>query len=143
MAILLSPATLTRVPQSIKIQIMAYPKIMRERAIKALRSGKSRDEVNEMYGLGANTLRDWEKLEKETGSLEKRPLDRKPKINLDALREYCEKHPFATHIEAGVHFGCSERVIRYAKDKLGITRKKRPNIMQNETNRNEPTSSKS
>lgn len=121
---------------------MAYPKIMRERALKALRSGKSREEVNEMYGLGTNTLRDWEKLEKETGSLEKRPLDRKPGIDLDALREYCEKFPLATHIEAGVHFGCSERVIRYAKNKLGITRKKRPSIMQNETSKNEPNLSK-
>jgi len=100
---------------------MAYPTIMRERALKALRSGKSRDEVNEMYGLGTHTLRDWEKLEKETGSLEKRPLDRKPGIDLEALREYCKEFPFATHIEAGLHFGCSERVIRYAKDKLGIT----------------------
>jgi transposase len=121
---------------------MAYPKIMRERALKALRSGKSRDEVNEMYGLGTNTLRDWEKLEKETGSLEKRPLDRKPGIELEALRKYCEENPFATHIEAGVHFGCSERVIRYAKDKLGITRKKRHHITQSETNRNEPILSK-
>ena len=97
---------------------------MRERALKALKSGKSREEINEMYGLGTNTLRDWEKLEKETGSLEKRPLNRKPGINLEALREYCEKHPFATHVEAGVHFNCSERVIRYAKNILGITRKK-------------------
>ena len=117
---------------------MAYPKIMRERALKALRSGKSREEVNEMYGLGINTLRDWEKLEKETGSLEKRPLDRKPKIDLEALREYCEKHPFATHVEAGAHFNCSERVIRYAKGKLGITRKKRHPITQSETSKNEP-----
>jgi transposase len=121
---------------------MAYPIIMRERALKALRRGKSREEVNEMYGLGINTLRDWEKLEKETGSLEKRPLDRKPKIDLEALREYCEKNPFATHVEAGVHFGCSERVIRYAKDKIGITRKKRHHITQSEMNKNEPTSSK-
>jgi len=121
---------------------MAYPKIMRERALKALRGGKSREEVNEMYGLGINTLRNWEKLEKETGSLEKRPLDRKPGINLEALREYCEKHPFATHIEAGTYFNCSERVIRYAKDKLGITRKKRHPITQSETNRSEPILSK-
>ena len=77
-------------------------------------------------------LRQWEKLEEETGSLDKRPLDRKPKIDLDALRKYCEEFPFATHIEAGVHFGCSERVIRYAKDKLGITRKKRHLITQSE-----------
>jgi hypothetical protein len=104
---------------------MAYPKIMRERALKALRKGKPRKEINEVFGLGECTLRQWEKLEQETGSLDKRPLNRKPGIDLDALSTYCEKYPLATHIEAGVHFGCSERVIRYAKDILGITRKKR------------------
>jgi hypothetical protein len=121
---------------------MAYPKVMRERALEALRKGKPRKEINEMFGLGENTLRQWEKLEEETGSLDKRPLDRKPGIDLDALRKYCEDNPFATHIEAGVHFGCSERVIRYAKNLLGITRKKRHLSTQNETSKNEPTSSK-
>jgi len=104
---------------------MAYPTKLRERALEALRKGYSRDEVTKMYGLGTNTLRDWENLEKETGSLNKRPLNRKPrKIDLDELRKYCDENPFATHIEAGLHFNCSERVIRYAKKKLKITRKK-------------------
>ena len=79
-----------------------------------------------MLGLSNTTLKDWENLEKETGSLENRPLDRKPrKVDLYELRKYCEENPLATHIEAGDHFGCSERVIRYAKEILGITRKKR------------------
>jgi transposase len=60
---------------------MAYPRIMRERALEALRNGRTKKEVNEMFGLGKNTLRDWERLEKETGSLDKRPLDRKPSKN--------------------------------------------------------------
>ena len=106
---------------------MAYPEKMRERALEAMREGHTREEVTEMFGLGINTLRAWENLEKETGSLKNRPLDRKPrKINHDELRKYCEENPFATHIEAGDHFGCSERVIRYAKKALKITRKKRP-----------------
>jgi transposase len=122
---------------------MAYPTIMRERALEALRNGRSREDVKEMFGLGSHTLRDWEKLEEETGSLDKRPLNRKPRlIDLEALRKYCEENPFATHIEAGVHFSCSERVIRYAKNKLGITRKKRHPITQSETSKNEPNSSK-
>ena len=106
---------------------MAYPVKFRERALEALRRGRTKKEVNEMFGLSNNVLKEWENLEKETGSLENRPLERKPrKIDLDELRKYCEKKPLATHIEAGVHFGCSERVIRYAKKKIGITRKKRP-----------------
>jgi len=105
---------------------MAYPQQFRKRALEALRKGHSKTAVNEMLGLSNNTLKEWEKLEEETGTLKNRPLDRKPrKVDLDELRNYCEENPFATHIEAGVHFGCSERVIRYAKKKLGITRKKR------------------
>ena len=99
---------------------------MRERALKALSNGHSKKEVNEMFGLGANTLKAWENLEKETGSLNNRPLNRKPrKIDLEKLSKYCDENPLATHIEAGKHFGCSERVIRYAKDTLNITRKKK------------------
>jgi transposase len=78
-----------------------------------------------MFGLSNNTLKDWEDLENETGSLEKRPLDRKPsKIDRDELLKYCQENPLATHIEAAAHFGCSEGGIRHAKKALGITRKK-------------------
>jgi len=114
---------------------MAYPIVFRERALEALRNGYTKKEVNEMFGLSNNVLKQWEELENETGSLGNRPLDRKPrKIDLDALREYCKKNPFATHKEAGVHFGCSERVIRYAKKKLKITRKKRHLATRSGTN---------
>ena len=67
---------------------MSYPVKMREASLEAMRSGHDRAEVTKMYGLGINTLRLWEKLEKETGSLENRPLDCKPyKIDRDALRK--------------------------------------------------------
>ncbi|MDR1066211.1 MAG: hypothetical protein LBL35_02080 [Clostridiales bacterium] len=55
---------------------MSYPVKMRERAIEAVRNGHSEAEVNEMYGLGVNTLRAWENLEAETESLENIPLNR-------------------------------------------------------------------
>ena len=67
-----------------------------------------------------------ENLEDETGSLENRPLNRKPsKIDRDELLAYCKKNPFATHVEAAIHFNCTEAAIRKAKRKLKITRKKR------------------
>ena len=119
-----------------KLTIMAYPVKMRERALEALANGYTKKEVNEMFGLGINTLRNWENLEKETGSLENRPLDRKPrKIDLDALRKYCEENPLATHKEAGEYFNCSERVIRYEKKVLGITRKKKLLAIKRETSK--------
>jgi transposase len=105
---------------------MSYPVKFREKALEAVRKGHTKKEVNEMLGLADSTLKDWENLEKETGSLENRPLDRKPtKISDDKLRKYCEENPFATHIEAAVYFKCSESGIRKAKKRLGITRKKR------------------
>jgi transposase len=65
---------------------MAYPTILRERALEALRKGHTKKEVNEMFGLGKNTLKSWEELNKETGAFEKRPLNRKPsKIDRKAL----------------------------------------------------------
>ena len=105
---------------------MAYPVKLREKALAALRKGYSKKEVNEMFELGINTLKSWEKLKDETGSLKNRPLDRKPhKIDREALREYCNENPFATHKEAATHFNCDESGIRRAKESISITRKKR------------------
>ena len=104
---------------------MAYSTDFRQKALEAVRNGRTKKEVNKLLGLADSTLKDWEELEKETGSLEKRPLNRKPtKIDDDALHKYCKDYPFATHIEAAIHFKCSEAGIRKAKKRLGITRKK-------------------
>jgi len=122
---------------------MAYPKIFRQKALDALRNGHNRKDVNEMFGLANTTLRDWEILERETGSLENRPLNRKQlKIDLDALQEYCDKYPFATHLDAVAYFECSESGIRKAKKKLGITRKKTHHATSSEMSKKEPSTSK-
>ena len=115
---------------------MSYSTELREKALAALQKGYSKKQVNEMFGLGINTLKSWEKLEKETGSLKKRPLDRKlSKIDRDELRSYCKQNPMATHKEAALHFNCDESAIRRAKTAIKITRKKRhhdtPNEMKN------------
>jgi len=105
---------------------MAYPTIFRERAIEALRGNRTKTEVTEIFNLGIHTLKNWEKLEEETGNLQKRELNRNPrKIDREELKKYVEENPFATHIEAAAHFECSESGIRHAKKALGITRKKR------------------
>jgi len=105
---------------------MAYPTIFRERAIEALRNGRTKKDVTEMFNIGENTLKNWEKLEEETGSLQNREVNRNPyKIDREALKKYVEENPFATHIEAAVHFNCTESGVRHAKKALGITRKKR------------------
>ena len=113
---------------------MAYPTKFRQKALEAVKKGYTKTEVNELFGLANNTLKEWENLEIETGSLENRPLVRKPrKINREELQRYCDENPFATHLEAAAFFNCSESGIRSVKKILGITRKKRPPVTQNET----------
>ena len=48
---------------------MAYPIIFRKRAFEAIHNGRTRSEVTEIFNLGEYTLRNWEKLEEETGFL--------------------------------------------------------------------------
>jgi len=104
---------------------MSYPSKLRELALQALLRGHTKTEVNEMFGLGVNTLRDWEKLKAETGSLEKRPLIRGAyKIDREELLEYYQKNPYSTNKEAADEFNCSVSGIRSAKAVLKITRKK-------------------
>ena len=117
---------------------MAYSVIMRQKALKQLSKGYTKTQVNEMYGLSNNVIKEWEELEEETGSLHPRPLERKPtKIDREELRKYCKENPFATHKEAAARFNCSEAGIRKAKKIIGITRKKRQSATQNETSKNE------
>ena len=104
---------------------MAYPEKLRERALQAVRNGHTKAEVREMFGLGVNTLRAWENLEAETGSLKNRELNRTAyKIDRDELLQWYRENPYSTNKETAMAFNCSVSGIRSAKKVLGITRKK-------------------
>lgn len=82
---------------------MSYSVDLRERALSAARNGHTKAEVSEMFGLGVNTLRDWENLEAETGSLENRPLSRTGyKIDREKLVEWYRKNPYSTNKETAI-----------------------------------------
>ena len=120
-----------------RVIIMSYPVKMRERALQALRNGHTKVEVQEMYQLGANTLRDWELLEAETGSLANRPSSRGAyKIDREKLLEHYRNYPYSTNKETAIAFNCSVSGIRSAKKVLGITRKKTQSNMPNATSKN-------
>jgi len=120
---------------------MSYPAKLRELALQALLRGHTKVEVNEMFGLGLNTLRDWEKLESETGSLENRPLNRGAyKIDREKLLEYYQENPYSTNKEAAAAFNCSVSGIRSAKKILKITRKKTQFNTQSVMSKNEKSS---
>jgi transposase len=116
---------------------MSYSIDLRERALQAVRKGHTKAEVSRMFGLGENTLRDWETLEAETGSLANRPLNRTAyKIDREKLLEYYRENPYSTNKETAVAFNCSVSGIRDAKNVMGITRKKTQFSILNATNKN-------
>lgn len=116
---------------------MSYPIKFRQRALEAVRNGHSKTEVNEMYGLGANTLRIWENLEKETGSLKVRSSKRKAyKIDREKLLRYYQENPYSTNKEAAIVFNCSASGIKHAKKASKITRKKTQFSTKSETSKN-------
>ena len=120
---------------------MSYSVDLRERALRAVRNGHTKAEVSRMFGLGENTLRDWETLEAETGSLENRPLIRTAyKIDREKLLEWYRENPYSTNKETAVAFNCSASGIRDAKKAMGITRKKTLFNMQSAMNKNERSS---
>ena len=105
---------------------MGYDKKFRERVLSHVDAGKSKADVRRMFGLGQNTIRQWEKLRLETGSLEKRPLDRGfRKIDPDKLRSDVADKPDDFDEERAIRFGCSRTGIQSARKKHKITRKKR------------------
>jgi len=117
---------------------MSYPKIFRERALQAAKSGYAKSEVSNMFGIGINTLRDWEKLEAETGALENRELNRGAyKISREELLKYYHENPYSTNKEAAIAFNCSVSGIRSAKKVLKITRKKTLSNIPNATKKSE------
>jgi len=121
--------------------VMSYSTDLRERALQAVRKGHTKAEVREMFGFGINTLRDWENLEAETGSLKDRPRNRTAyKIDREKLLEWYGENPYSTNKETAIAFNCSVSGIRSAKKALGITRKKTQYSTPSETSKNEKNS---
>ncbi len=54
-------------------------------------------------------------------------------LNTQALKQYIEQNPDAYLYERAEMFSCSTSTIFYALKKLGITRKKRPPLTKNKT----------
>lgn len=88
---------------------MAYPEKLRERALQAVRNGHSKAEVRKMFGLGENTLKAWENLEK---------------VDRDQLLQLYRENPYSTNKETAITFNCSISGIRGTQKVLDITRKK-------------------
>ena len=105
---------------------MAYSKDLRERVIAYLEEGHTQEETSIIFKVGTTTIKRWLSLLSETGSLEKRPLDRLPRIyDSEKLNAYVEENPNALLKDIAAHFGGSISGADSALKREKITYKKR------------------
>jgi len=113
---------------------MAYDKTFRERALKFHSNGNSIAKTARTFGVGTTTIKEWKKLARETGGLEKRAIVRGfKKINPEKLNAYLKEHPDAFLHEIAEPFNCTAMAIHLAMKRQSITRKKRQSNTLNET----------
>jgi transposase len=87
---------------------MAYSSDTRKMVLNYLATGHSYEEARKELGVGISTIKAWKKLLNETGSLEKRAVQRLPrKYPCEELKSYVSEHPDATLKEIAEHFGGS------------------------------------
>lgn len=95
------------------------------------RATHTQKKTSETFGVSETTIKKWKKLQAETGSLDKRPLERSfKKIDPEKLRAYVAEYPDDFLEEIAERFACSGEAIRLALKKHGITRKKNAKIQR-------------
>jgi len=105
---------------------MAYSKDLRERVITYLKAGHTQKETSSIFNVGTTTIKNWLSLLSETGSLEKRTLEREASIfEAEKLNTYIKENPNALLKDVAAHFGGSVTGAFYALEREKITLKKR------------------
>ena len=121
---------------------MAYSIDLREKVID-YRKTHAYEETHRTFDVSVTTIIDWETLLEETGSLKKRPLDRKhKKIDPLKLAAYILEFPDAYLQEIADHFECTATAIFYALEKEKITLKKLKFVIVKQMKKNEKLSKK-
>ena len=111
---------------------MAYSVDLRSRVIDFINEGKTQEETSIVFKVGTSTIKRWLALLSETGSLEKRPLDRCPsKYESEKLNAYIEENPNALLKDIAAKFGGSISGAADALKREKITYKKR-DLLQRE-----------
>ena len=116
---------------------MAYSVDLRRRVIDYLREGHTQEETSLIFKVGTTTIKNWLTLLSETGSLEKRPLNREASIfESEKLNSYIEENPNALLKDIAEHFGGSITGAFYALEREKITYKKKRFSIKNATKAN-------
>ena len=122
---------------------MAYSKDLRERVIAYLKEGHTQEETSIIFKVGTTTIKGWLKLVSETGSLEKRPLERSSRIfGSEKLNAYIEENPNALLKDVAEKFDGSITGAFYALEREKITLKKKRYFTESEMKPNAPSSSR-
>ena len=104
---------------------MSYDKKIRIQAVK-YREKHTQAETSEAFGVSVGAIKDWQKLLKTKGNLEKKPLKRSGrKIKEEELRADVEKYADDFNSERAKRFDCTGEAIRIAMKKYKLTRKKK------------------
>jgi len=99
----------------------------RKRVLEYYRDeGHTIRETASVFKISKTTIESWEVLLAETGSLEKRPPNRKfKKIDPEKLKAYVNEHVSDTLSEIAEHFDCTVHAVDQALRKHKITYKKK------------------
>jgi len=104
---------------------MGYSKDLRARVLAYQAEGHTIEETSKVFKVGTTTISAWKKLLSETGGLEKKELNRKPRIyESEKLRTYINEKPEATLAEIAKEFGGSPSGAFDALEREKITLKK-------------------
>ena len=121
---------------------MAYSLDLRKKVV-VYRETHTYEETFATFGISKTTIIDWEKLLLETGSLEKRPLNRSfKKIDPVKLGEFIIENPDAYLSEIAEQFNCSITAISNALENQKITFKKLKFVIAKQMKKNEKNSKK-
>ena len=105
---------------------MAYSVDLRSRVIGYLKGGHTQEETSKIFSVGTSTIKRWKSLLLETGSFNKRQLNRSASIfDSKKLIAYIEENPDALLKDIAGHFGGSVTGAFYALEREKITLKKR------------------
>jgi len=116
---------------------MAYSIDTRKMVLNYLNNGHTYDQARKELGVGISTIKEWKKLQNETGSLEKRETQRFPtKFPCEELRTYVLEHPDATLEEIAKYFGGSTSGAHDALARQKLTFKKKSLFTYSEMKKN-------
>lgn len=117
---------MTRLNERVKIYHMAYSVDARGLVLKYRDNGHTLEETYNEFGVSISTIREWEKLRSEKGSLAKKELKRSPRIyKSEELKAFISENPDAYLREIAEHFGGSIAGAFEALEREKITYKKK------------------